>query len=115
MSVYGINGTPARLTTQVGGAGIARTDGQRIGTAQPQPAARTPHPAAPQPAPRGQQPAAAAEPPAGTDPELWSVLSAEERAFFARVGAMGPLTYGRMMQAQPAVPAPRGGRLDVRA
>lgn len=54
-------------------------------------------------------------PPAGTDPELWSVLSHEERAFFAKVGAMGPLTYGRMMQGQPGeIPAARGGRLDVR-
>ena len=58
-----------------------------------------------------------AEPPPGTDPELWSVLTAEERAFFAKVGAMGPLTYGRVMSPpSPAQsPLPRGGRLDVRA
>ena len=56
-----------------------------------------------------------AEPPPGTDPELWSVLSADERVFFAKVGAMGPLTYGRMLSAQgPNAPALRGGRLDVR-
>ncbi len=58
------------------------------------------------------------EPPVGTDPELWSVLSAEERGFFARAGAMGPLTYGRIMTqgaSQPAMPASRGGRLDIRA
>ena len=54
--------------------------------------------------------------PAGTDPELWSVLSAEERVFFAKLGAMGPLTYGRVLSQsqQSSVPAARGGRLDVK-
>ena len=56
------------------------------------------------------------EPPPGTDPALWSVLSGEERAFFAKAGAMGPLTYGRafsdMKSAQ--IPANRGGRLDIK-
>jgi len=66
-----------------------------------------------------------AEPPAGTDPALWSVLTGEERAFFARAAASGPLTYGRisagvnMLQGNPLAQAPsaaaRGGRLDVRA
>lgn len=57
------------------------------------------------------------EPPQGTDPELWSVLSAEERTFYAKAGAMGPLTYGRVMSAgmQPTPPAVRGLRLDVKA
>lgn len=52
--------------------------------------------------------------PPGTDPELWSVLTGEERAFFARVGSMGPLTYGRLSAAQSAPPAARGVRLDVK-
>ncbi|HEY0969505.1 MAG TPA: hypothetical protein VGE02_00870 [Gemmatimonadales bacterium] len=53
--------------------------------------------------------------PAGTDPELWSVLTAEERTFFAKVGSMGPLTYGRMTTSAPsAPPGIRGGRLDVK-
>ncbi len=53
--------------------------------------------------------------PAGTDPELWSVLTAEERTFFAKVGSMGPLTYGRMTSNAPsAPPSIRGGRLDVK-
>jgi hypothetical protein len=54
--------------------------------------------------------------PAGTDPELWNVLSADERVFFAKLGAMGPLTYGRVLSQaqQSAVPAARGGRLDVK-
>lgn len=54
--------------------------------------------------------------PAGTDPELWSVLTSEERTFFAKVGSMGPLTYGRMTgsAAPGAPPSIRGGRLDVK-
>ena len=72
---------------------------------------------------RPQQPIAAvaqhavpAEAPAGTDPSLWSVLTSEERAFFAKTAALGPLTYGRIKAAQqPVAPAPRGVRLDVRA
>lgn len=57
-----------------------------------------------------------AEPPPGTDPALWSVLSGEERAFFAKAGAMGPLTYGRAFQEMKTaqLPASRGGRLDVK-
>jgi hypothetical protein len=47
---------------------------------------------------------------------LWSVLSGEERAFFAKAGAMGPLTYGRAIREMTGVqpPAARGGRLDVK-
>lgn len=62
------------------------------------------------------QPSLPATPPPGTDPELWSILSSEERVFFAKVGAMGPLTYGRLsseMQSPP--PIARGGRLNVKA
>jgi hypothetical protein len=57
-----------------------------------------------------------AEAPAGTDPALWSVLSGEERAFFAKAGATGPLTYGRAFSDMKAsqLPANRGGRLDVK-
>jgi hypothetical protein len=56
------------------------------------------------------------DPPPGTDPALWSVLSGEERAFFAKAGAMGPLTYGRAFSEMKAaqLPANRGGRLDVK-
>ena len=39
---------------------------------------------------------------------------ADERAFFAKVGTLGPLTYGRVMQAQNAPPSIRGGRLDIK-
>jgi len=43
-------------------------------------------------------------------------LSGEERAFFAKAGAMGPLTYGRAMRelTSAQLPASRGGRLDVK-
>ncbi len=60
------------------------------------------------------QPSLAAAAPQGTDPELWSVLTGEERTFFAKVGSLGPLTYGRVMQAQNAPPSIRGGRLDIK-
>ena len=57
-----------------------------------------------------------AEAPAGTDPTLWSVLTSEERNFFAKTASLGPLTYGRIKAAAPAAPpSVRGGRLDVRA
>ncbi len=57
-----------------------------------------------------------AEAPAGTDPTLWSVLTNDERHFFAKTAALGPLTYGRIKAAtNPAPAAARGVRLDVRA
>ena len=60
---------------------------------------------------------ASVAPPPGTDPELWTVLTPDERAYFARLGAMGPLTYGRVLSGQAPAPthAPRGVRLDVKA
>ncbi len=62
------------------------------------------------------QSAVPAEAPAGTDPTLWSVLTNDERNFFAKSAALGPLTYGRIKAAtNPAPPAARGIRLDVRA
>ncbi len=57
-----------------------------------------------------------AEAPPGTDPALWNVLTTEERAFFSKTAALGPLTYGKIKNATlPTPPAMRGGRLDVRA
>jgi len=55
--------------------------------------------------------------PAGVDQDLWSVLSKDERSYFMKAGAMGPLTYGRMSTSQTPTPAPllRGGRLDLKA
>jgi len=113
MSINGINGTYGRL-------GLVREDARpRVeqGHGQGQTGAvRTP--TAPLRTPATAAPTASlpVEAPPGTDPELWSVLSTEERAYFARAGAMGPLTYGRIMTGgEPTLPNARGGRLDVRA
>lgn len=117
MSIYGINpsgGNPLHNTTGTPLRPDART---RPGTAA------TPPSIAPQPALKSQAsiaaptPAVPAEAPSGTDPELWSVLTTEERTFFAKTASMGPLTYGRIKAAiaPAAPPAPRGVRLDVRA
>jgi len=49
--------------------------------------------------------------PPGTDPVLWGVLTAEERHYFARMQATGPLTYGpRSANVPPGLV--RGGRID---
>jgi hypothetical protein len=61
---------------------------------------------------------ASAKAPEGTDPKLWSVLTSEERAFFAKA-SNGPLTYSRLTNPnRTSGPTPsmsiRGGRVDVR-
>ncbi len=62
----------------------------------------------------GHTPAAPAEPvPAGSDPALWAILTSEERAFFTRQAALGPIHYGPR-SAAPASDGPLGGRVDVR-
>jgi hypothetical protein len=59
------------------------------------------------------------QPPEGTDPALWSILTGEERAYFANNSTNGPLTYTKVMMpnkaSSSALPAVRGGRVDVRA
>ena len=59
------------------------------------------------------------QPPDGTDPALWSILTGEERAYFANNSTSGPLTYSKVMMpnrsTSAALPAVRGGRVDVRA
>ena len=111
MSIYGI-----------GNSGINRPqlpvrDNNRAPAQRPAPSS-VPTPAPQTPANgRGQlAPAVPVEPPPGTDPALWSILSGEERAFFAKAGAMGPLTYGRAFSEMKAaqMPVSRGGRLDVK-
>jgi hypothetical protein len=111
MSISGVGGQNIqRPGTQFPVRDNTRTAPQKPQTQNvPQPAAQAPANAkAPQGVP--------VEPPPGTDPALWSVLSGEERAFFAKAGAMGPLTYGRALQDMKAtqLPANRGGRLDVK-
>jgi hypothetical protein len=113
MSINGIRSPYGTLPSQP--ATTQRPDQTR--GARPAPAARPNAPVQAPATPAG--PAAASlQPPPGTDPELWSVLTQDERAFFARLGAMGPLTYGRVLAGQmPPTPSPvsRGGRLDVKA
>ncbi len=60
---------------------------------------------------RGSSPA---EAPRGTDPALWSVLTSEERAFFARARESGPLMYGRGSDGGALAGARVGGRIDVK-
>lgn len=113
MSIYGIsNSTINRPTTQ-----FPVRDNTRPQVPQPavQPPVATPTKTTTAPAKQAQT-SVAAEAPAGTDPALWSILSTEERSFFAKSGAMGPLTYGRAFTDMKSsqLPANRGGRLDVK-
>ena len=51
--------------------------------------------------------------PPGADPELWSVLTSEEKQFFEKAQSLGPVTYGPgQSSSDPAMP--RGSRLDLR-
>src|SRR5690242_5874250 len=91
MSIYGINNSNVgRLPGQYPVRDPNRAQVQPDATLVPAPTAK---PAATTNA--ASQTNVPVEPPEGTDPALWSVLSAEERAFFAKAGAMGPLTYGK--------------------
>lgn len=115
MSINGITYGPAQTRIDVARTpDAARTRPDQARTLPGAPAAGASTPTAP--VARGAEGAGGipAEPPPGTDPALWSVLTAEERGFFARMGAMGPLTYGRMAAGTAAAPALRGGRLDVK-
>ena len=110
MSIHGVGGPtgnyPPRPATPRPG-GVDQAPAARAGQlARPQPAA-TPAAAGP----------VSVTPPPGTDPDLWTVLTTDERSYFAKLGAMGPLTYGRVLsgQMQPPAPSVRGGRLDVKA
>lgn len=57
---------------------------------------------------------APAEPPQGADPELWSMLTPEERAFFARAWLLGPVTYGPGASTPSWPQIHLGGRIDLR-
>lgn len=108
------------LPTNAGGAVHSlRPHAPRPGAAQAP--ARATRPATPRDAGEAaviapQRQAIPVEPPPGTDPQLWSILTADERAFFATTAANGPLTYMRVMSPSRAAapPVARGGRLDVR-
>lgn len=86
----------------------------RIDPAGPGRAAAAPQPAAEAASLREGADDIPAEAPSGVDADLWSILTSEERRFFARTRALGPLTYGPRQGSAPAAgPAP-GGRIDVR-
>ncbi len=123
MSIHGISNP---LLTGLGTV-TPRPDATRSSTERVQPngpgRAGTPAPVA-RPALKPQAPIAGgaaqqlvpADAPPGTDPTLWSVLTADERNFFAKSASLGPLTYSRVKAAgQAAPPSARGVRLDVRA
>lgn len=125
MSVNGINNSPLpnvgsllRPDVTRPSANPATTNARTAGT-QANSTAANANALRPQTSIAGQNPqqAVPAEPPAGTDPELWSVLTSDERNFFAKSAALGPLTYGRLKDAINPAPAAtaRGVRLDVRA
>jgi hypothetical protein len=120
MSISGIRNpyanTLTRPTSDPRAGGVERGQQQRVPTAGT-PAARAQQGLAPlQRATAESAAAVPAEAPQGTDPELWSVLTSEERSHFAKLAAVGPLTYGRLVQGAPATSvAMRGVRLDVRA
>ncbi len=110
MNTNGIGNAIPRPITPRGAYGL---DTGNVGGASQ----RTTFPTRTQPAPVAlPEPAAepaALKPPKGTDPELWKVLTADERAFFAREDAMGPLSYGHRISSAPTMPS-RGGRLNLR-
>ena len=123
MSVANVNNP---LTSALRTVGRPLNTGAQQAGQRPAPAAAPATPAAlrPQQPLAATQPSLPTEPPAGTDPALWSVLTGEERAFFAKAAAMGPLTYSRISAGVSAlqgnVPAAspgvaRGARLDIRA
>lgn len=110
MSINGVRGPYGTTPQRPIAPNTAQTEAARAKqVARPQPAGAPAAPAA--------AAAVSAKPPAGTDPELWMVLTPDERSYFAKLGAMGPLTYGRVLsgQMQPPAPSVRGGRLDVKA
>lgn len=55
-------------------------------------------------------------PPPNVDPEFWGVLSTRERQFVAKLGGLGPLTYGYVMNARgTSLPEMRGGLVNLKA
>lgn len=128
MSINGINSTPllpnlgatrtdAARPSNAGSAGVASQQGLTQGLQQARPNAASLKPQTPIAGQGAAQSAVPAEAPPGTDPAFWSVLTTEERNFFAKTANLGPLTYSRFKEATAAQtpPAARGVRLDVRA
>lgn len=60
--------------------------------------------------------AARPEPAGPSRNELDALLTSEERAYFAELERLGPLSYGRSSRRAPAEASPRlGQRVDTRA
>jgi hypothetical protein len=75
--------------------------------------ARQPPPPPPRPVePSAPTPAVSA--PTGADPQLWSMLTPDEQAFFAEHARLGSLTYGPPQASPQTIDAPRGQRIDLR-
>lgn len=112
MSINGVRGPYGTIPQRP----VAPSNAGQAEAARAKQALMRPQPVAAPAAPNAAQSVSVA-PPAGTDPELWTVLTPDERSYFAKLGAMGPLTYGRVLsgQMQPPQPSVRGGRLDVKA
>ncbi len=111
-SIYGIGGLP-RITPNPFEGRTVGTDGDASRTRQVQ------SPVAPPTAPETAVPkeldgSVPADPPPGTDPALWTILTGEERRFFARASSMGPLTYGPRSSSPPAAGMVPGGRIDLK-
>lgn len=112
MSINGINGSvfPSIIPGSPRARDAESSQGTRTGETRE---SVTPAPTAPTPRAARSSETVPAEAPAGTDPALWSVLSPEERAFFARAKALGGVTYGPGTRARSAG-VPTGGRIDVK-
>ena len=80
-------------------------EARSVSPAQPQAPERRPAP----------EQRASAPPPEGVQPELWQVLSDDERAFLVEQLSLGPLTYSPNRKASADPQLPTGQRLDVKA
>jgi|SRR5690625_2166434 len=114
MSISGIGGGNIPALDRASILGPTTEGG--VEASRPEPKGENPHPSR-----VGAQPSQAAlrgrlpvEAPPGTDPELWSVLTTEERAYYARAQSLGPLTYGRSEVVSAHESIGLGGRLDLK-
>lgn len=108
MSINGIGPAGA------GYGGIAPRRGPGEGEAARESRPSAPPAARPETSRDAREARALREVPAGVDPQLWGVLTSEERAFMLRAREMGPLTYRPGAPEGRAEAPSRGGRLDVR-
>ena len=123
MSINGVNNPLLATLGAITRPDASRTDASRTDRLPPTGTGRTTTIAPVRPTLQPQAPIAGtaqhvvpSDAPPGTDPTLWSVLTTDERNFFAKSAALGPLTYSRVKAAGNATPpAARGVRLDVRA